>query len=666
MTSEHPDASPSPILEEEHVTQLQGDHVTQRDVVVIGAGWSGLAACKYMLEEGLSVVLLEKRNNIGGVWLYDDNPEIPTVMKSTQSTSSSTVLEFSDYPMPEDIGVFPHHTDVLEYLRSYAREFQLTPHIRLNSNVEKVDRIGKGRDARGRSGGTTEEEGGWITTCSNGEAYKSKFLVAATGIAEQPNRELEESTLKGFTGPIHHASEIKSPLEDFKGKRLLVVGGGETGSDICIDWYKHAKSIHWSIPRGQHFFRKYAKVVPWGKRQALDKASSRMMKTIAPYHQSKPGLAWVCKWTTNGSLIAYQGHGIPEWKNDAEFFKFFINKNGRVLDLVDYKKLIPKAGIAECNGQCVTFKDGTQQDFDLIIMSTGYNVLFPFLPRKYAAIGIRQRHKMIFDVDDPTLAVVGQVRPVVGSIVGISELQARWAAKVFSHKIPLQPLEERRREVEEDEAYWSKYFKNSSQRIEGLVEGFTYIDDVAHHAGIYPDYWSLFKRSPRQWMVAYFSPYNGATFRLNESDKLEKSIKTMRHHQKATLGPLQYLLIALLRLVWFDWWLTKASDIKYWIQTRSWWPMVRDWKLVRIINWMWTCPKRFLFDASSDDRDAMSAQARLFLDENTRTVTTTHCNGNYGNGIHHHPATASLPPRTMSHSDNHHPVLTHRPANRTK
>lgn len=50
----------------------------------------------------------------------------------------------------------------------------------------------------------------------------------------------------------------------------------------------------------------------------------------------------MCYWTTAGSLLAYQGHGIPEWKNDAQFFHFFINKNGHVLDLVDYEHVVPK------------------------------------------------------------------------------------------------------------------------------------------------------------------------------------------------------------------------------------------------------------------------------------------------------------------------------------
>ena len=600
----------------------KSDHMTYTDVVVIGGGWSGVISCKYMLEEGLSVTVLEERSDIGGVWLYSDDPSIVTVMKSTQCSSSSTVTELSDYPMPESIGMFPHHSDMIEYLRSYVRHFKLTPYIRLNSTVEKVERKEKEEDERGG-----EEGERWVTTCSNGEVYKSKFLIVATGAVQKPNRELEGNMLKGFTGPIYHASQIKYPLEEFRGKRLLLVGGGETGSDICTDWYSHAKFIHWSIPKGQHFFRKYSKAVPWGKAQALDKASSRMMKLLAPYDQSKPGLSWICKWSTSGSLFAYQGHGIPEWKNDAPFFKYVVNKNGKVLSLVDYKKLVPKAGIIQCDNKHVTFQDGTQEEFDLIIMSTGYTVHYPFLPPKYADGGLREKHKMLFDVDDPSLAFVGLVRPIVGSMVGTIELQARWAAKIFSEKIPLQPLEERKREVEQDKTFWDNYFL-SAQRLQGLVEGFTYIDDIARHAGVYPDYWSLFKKNPQQWMVAYFAPYNSATYRLNEKDQLERSLQTMRSHRKVTQGFLQYPLILLLRLTWFDWWLDNISEIMYQIQMASWWHVVRNWKLVQAINYLWTFPKRLLFDASVDESEEMSPQARLFLDEVARSASTTHHNSN--------------------------------------
>lgn len=92
-----------------------------RDVIVVGAGWSGLLACKCVLEEGLTVMALEKRSDVGGLWCFTEDSDVITVMRNTKTTSSSSVTEMSDFPMPEEIGQFPKHEDVLKYLKSYWR-----------------------------------------------------------------------------------------------------------------------------------------------------------------------------------------------------------------------------------------------------------------------------------------------------------------------------------------------------------------------------------------------------------------------------------------------------------------------------------------------------------------------------------------------------------------
>ena len=543
-----------------------------------------MAACKCVLEEGLTAVCLESREDIGGLWGYSDDPNLTTVMKTTRTTSSSTVTEMSDFPMPKEIGMFPHNTDIMNYLRAYAAKFNLMPHIKVNSEVKTVK---KERDM-------------WITTCTTGKVYTSKYLIVATGVHQAPNLEPRNTILNGFTGKVYHAQQIKIPIEEHRGQRLLVLGGGETSSDICTEWRNHAEFIYWSIPRGQHFFRKYAKVVPWNKPQALDKASSRIMKNLTPYDRSKPGLSWICKWTTGGSLLAYQGHGIPEWRNNAEFFHAFINKNGKVLDLIDYERLVPKGAIVECNGKEVTFVDGTKQEFDIAIMATGYTVEFPFLPKQYAEQGLRDRLKFVFDVDDPTMAFVGMVRPIVGSIVALSELQARWVARVWTNKIQLPSIEERQEIIQKDIKYWSNYFKDTSQRLQGLVEGYVYADDIAKCGGLYPDYWALLKRNPRRWWTAIMSPINAAAHRLNEPEYEDQCIATMESHMGGTLSPMILLLLVFFRLIWFDWWLDQLGYVKYRIQTSSWWPKVRSLKALQAANHVWCIPKKMLFDTESD------------------------------------------------------------------
>ena len=563
------------------------------DVTVIGAGWSGLVACKSMLESNLSVITLEKRDGIGGIWNYSDDPNTPSVMQSTCATSSSTVTEYSDFPMPKEIGMFPHHVDILEYLKSYANHFNLMSNIRFNTQVTEVEKKG---DI-------------WHVGCSNGNVYTSRYIVIASGLNGRPNRELEDDVLKQFEGKIFHACEIKTTLEEYKDKRLLVLGGGETASDICMEWFDHAKFIYWSIPRGQHFFRKYAKILPWTKPQALDKASSQVRSLLHPSIKGKPGVAWLCKWITNGSLLAYQGHGIHEWKNSSNTHHFVFNKSGEVLDLVDRKRLVPKGGVVKCKGKEITFVDRSKEEFDIVIQSMGYKTDVSYLPEKFASMDLRQRYKFIFDAEDPSVALVGFVRPMVGSLTTIAEMQARLAAFVFSGKVTLPPLKERKEIVEKDFNFWSGHFRNSSQRIEGLVEAFTYLHDIARLAQVYPNYWSLFKSNPRYWYTAFFSPYNASMFRLNEPEYVEKAIETMRRHNKASLFPWHFFLTLFLRLILFDWFVNRISDIKYQIQISRWWPTVRSWRVIKVLNSIWTFPKRCLFDNKTDFR---LAESRLY------------------------------------------------------
>ena len=69
----------------------------------------------------------------------------------------------------------------------------------------------------------------------------------------------------------------------------MLIGGGDTASDVVEEWCDNVYRLVWSIPRGMHFFRKFAKILPNRQPQVLDKASSRTMKFVAPFTKGKPG-----------------------------------------------------------------------------------------------------------------------------------------------------------------------------------------------------------------------------------------------------------------------------------------------------------------------------------------------------------------------------------------
>src|SRR5258708_32563282 len=94
------------------------------DVVIVGAGLSGLLACKYMKAAGLSCVVLEASDDIGGVWKYRESAKGKGgVTFSTVSTSSKTGNQFADCTMPDDYAPFHRHTQVFKYLNNFAVAF---------------------------------------------------------------------------------------------------------------------------------------------------------------------------------------------------------------------------------------------------------------------------------------------------------------------------------------------------------------------------------------------------------------------------------------------------------------------------------------------------------------------------------------------------------------
>lgn len=308
------------------------------------------------------------------------------------------------------------------------------------------------------------------------------------------------------------------------------------------------------------------------------------------------GLAWVCKWTTSGSLLAYQGHGIPEWKNDAKFFHFIVNKNAHVLDRVDYKHCVPKGAIDSVKGKKVVFCDGTVEEVDVIIQCTGYKAEFSMLPPEINAVPLTHNYKYLFNVEDPTLAFIGFVRPVLGSLITMAEVQSFFAAKVFSSQCELPARDERQRIAVKDKAFWDDYFKDSSRRLSTLVEAYTYGDDLAKQCGIFPDYWKLFQQNPRGGLTALYAPYDACSIRLNDEKYQEKALKHLTKVTSGTFTPIHLLLILFLRLIWFDFWLDVIGEIKYKIQCAEWWKRIRDTQPVRLLDWCWQTPKRWLFD----------------------------------------------------------------------
>lgn len=126
-------------------------------MAIIGAGISGLLACKYSLSKGFHPIVFETQSGIGGVWT--------NTVETTKLQTPKPLFQFTDYPWPSSVTQdFPSQDQVLDYVQSYATHFDLLKHIRFCCKVESLSYEGPSDD----------EMQAWTLWAATGEAFSSK------------------------------------------------------------------------------------------------------------------------------------------------------------------------------------------------------------------------------------------------------------------------------------------------------------------------------------------------------------------------------------------------------------------------------------------------------------------------------------------------------------
>jgi cation diffusion facilitator CzcD-associated flavoprotein CzcO len=191
---------------------------------VIGAGASGLTVLKNLREAGIAVEGLEREDDVGGNWNYGRPSS--SVYRSAHLISSKLLTEYPDFPMPEDWPEYPSQQQVQEYLRAYTEHFRLHEVIRFNTVVSRVEPVflplPKGEGTNMPS---------WTVTLSTGERRQYRGIIIANGHHWDPNWPKYPGQ---FDSLVLHSSQYKTP-EVLTGKRVLVVGAGNSGCDIAVE-----------------------------------------------------------------------------------------------------------------------------------------------------------------------------------------------------------------------------------------------------------------------------------------------------------------------------------------------------------------------------------------------------------------------------------------------
>lgn len=314
---------------------------------VIGAGPMGLAAARNLDAQGLPFTGYELHTDVGGLWDID-NPH-STMYQSAHLISSKRMTEFAAFPMADSAATYPRHDAVKQYFRDYARQFDLYRRFEFSTRVVSV----------------SPDNDGWnVAVDKDGVRSGRHFdgVLIASGTLHTPNR----PELPGhFTGELMHACDYCEPSL-FAGKRVLVIGCGNSACDIAIDAVHHAKSVDLSVRRGYYFVPKFIA----GK--AADTLGGRIR---LPRRVKQWVDATLIRWVA-GKPSQY---GLPD--PDYRIYQSHPVMNTLVLHHLGHGDITPRGAITGVSGQQVTFAGGDHGEYDLILAATGYQLDYPFIER---------------------------------------------------------------------------------------------------------------------------------------------------------------------------------------------------------------------------------------------------------------------------------------------
>ncbi len=312
---------------------------------LIGAGPAGLAGARNLARRGIHFVGFDVGPGVGGLWDIDSPKS--TMYESAHLISSKGTTAYDEFPMREEVADYPSHRDMKTYFNDYADTFDLKKHYRFETEVIR-----------------TEPEGdGWQVTTRGPDGEKTESfagLIIANGLLSNPNIPEFEGE---FDGELLHTSVYRDP-EIFKGKRVLIIGGGNSGCDIAVNAVHYAKSVDMSLRSGYWFFPKYI----------LGKPSDTL-------NEGRPLPAWI-KTRVDGRVIRLiTGNparlGFPE--PEGRIYETHPVLNTLVLYYAGHGDIKVRKDIDRFDGSEVKFIDGTSQEYDMVMLATGYKLDYGFI-----------------------------------------------------------------------------------------------------------------------------------------------------------------------------------------------------------------------------------------------------------------------------------------------
>ncbi|XAR51108.1 Flavin-containing monooxygenase [Bertholletia excelsa] len=498
---------------------------------IVGGGISGLAAAKQLAAH--NPLVFEATDSLGGVWRHCS-------YRSTKLQTPRCDYEFSDYPWPErDNSTFPSYADILEYLDSYARHFDLLKFVQFNSKVIEVRFVGGEEDRTREYGNLLTGRPMWeVAVQTSGEEtvqwYAFEFLVICAGkYGDIPSIPVlpQNKGPEVFRGKVMHTIDYckldgEAADELMRGKKVVVIGYKKSAIDLAAECAQAnqgpdgqtctlvARALHWTVP---HYWI-------WGLPFYLF-FSTRSSQFL--HQRPNQGLAR----TLLCHLLSPMKRAVSKIIESYLVWKLPLEKYGLKPDhpfVEDYAScqmaILPENFFAEADKGKIAFKrpskwwfweggvefdDGTKLEADVVVYATGYEgqkklqiIPEPFRSFLELPSGLMPLYRGTINPLIPNMAFVGYIESI--SNLHTAELRCKWLARLVDDRFELPSVEGMLKQITEEVEIMKKttrFYRRSCISTFSI----NHSDEICEEMG-----WESWRK--KTWLAEVFSPYTSQDY----------------------------------------------------------------------------------------------------------------------------------------------------------
>jgi thioredoxin reductase len=401
---------------------------TAGKVCVIGAGSSGIASCQVLNARGIPFDCFEKGSEVGGNWRFENDNGMSSAYRTLHINTSRGLMAYRTFPMPSSYPDYPNHFQIAAYFDSYVDHFGFRDRIAFRTEVVAIEPVD------GEWEVTVEDEDG------KRESRRYRAVVVANGHHWDPRwPEPAFSGVDEFEGEQMHVHHYREP-ETLRDKRVLVLGIGNSATDVAVEASRIAEKTFLAMRRGAYVMPKYLNGKP------TDEAASPLL-TRLPLPVQRFFIGRMIGLTA-GDMTSY---GLPQ--PDHKLLEAHPTVSAELLSRLGHGDITVKPNIDRfAGGRTVRFSDGSEEEIDLVVYCTGYKITFPFFDPKLVSAPENRLslYRRVVSPEHPGLFFIGFIQPL-GAIMPLAEAQSEWVGDLLQERCVLPSAVEMRKAMAETE-----------------------------------------------------------------------------------------------------------------------------------------------------------------------------------------------------------------------